>query len=47
MWYRHSIPFRKEPPVTLKPAIGTGSLLCGAHQVLIHPLFVALAWTVS
>lgn len=28
----------------MKIAIGTRSLLWGAHQVLLHPLFVALAW---
>lgn len=30
--------------MSLKIPIGTRSLLWGAHQVLLHPLFVALAW---
>ncbi len=25
--------------------LGTRSLLCGAHQFVLHPLFVAVAWT--
>jgi hypothetical protein len=32
---------RKEAVVKL----GTRSLLCGAHQFVLHPLFVAIAWT--
>jgi hypothetical protein len=30
--------------MNLKIPIGTRSLLFGAHQVFLHPLFVALAW---